>query len=240
MAVTLDEISALMDQKLLILRVQITNDIEKKFQERIEKNSRNIAGNTATLEGHTQKFEQMKTQLDKTVEELQAALQKQTNELDDLANRSMRGNVVVKGLEESDNEDWTATKNMLCDYLASLSNEPAEEIFNKLDRAHRSGKMDRNKPRNIYANFLKSTDADYYVEQCIKHNVKHTSNPNRSTIKIDHQFSKRVMDRRNEAMIERRQLLNAKKIVKAHLVYPAKLMVKTDHKEKKWTFFKEF
>ena len=71
MAVTLDEISALMDQKLLTLRVQITNDIEKKFQERIEKNSRNIAGNSATLEGHTQKFEQMKTQLDKTVEDLQ-------------------------------------------------------------------------------------------------------------------------------------------------------------------------
>ena len=106
MAITLEQISTLMDQKLDTLRVQITKDIEKKLQDRIETNSRNIAGNTATLEGQTQKFEQLKIEHDKKIEELQSALNVQAAELDDLANRSMRGNIVVRGLEEVDNEGW--------------------------------------------------------------------------------------------------------------------------------------
>ena len=241
MAVTLEQISALMDKKLDTLREQITKDIEKKLQDRIEENSRNIAGNTTTLEGHTQKFEQLKIEHDKTIEELKSALNLQAAELDDLANRSMRGNIVVKGLEEADNEDWDATKHMLCDFLSTLSNEPSDVISSKIDRAHRSGKIDRDsgRPRNIYANFLKSTDADYYIELCIKHNVKQTS-ANRSKIQLDHQYTKKVMDRRNQAKLVRRQLLDANKIVKAHLVYPAKLLIKTTHQQKKWELYKEF
>ena len=67
---------------------------------------------------------------------------------------------------------------MLCDYLATFSNEPAQVIFNKIDRVHGSGKIDHDsdKQRNTIANFLKFNDADFYVELCIKNKVKHPGN----------------------------------------------------------------
>ena len=244
MAVTLEQISTLMDEKLESLREKITKDIENKFLGRIEVNERNIAGNTTTLEGHTKTLEHLKTEHDNKVKELEAALRKQTDELDDLTNRSMRGNVVVRGLEEADNEDWDATKHKLCEYLSSITDEPPQQIFQKIDRAHRSGKIDRDggKPRNIYANFTKSVEADYYIEKCIKHNIKQSTLHRGpiNQVRLDHQFTKKVEERRNLAKIERRKLLDAKTIVKGHLVYPAKLLIKTDLQQKKWHLHKEF
>ena len=44
----------------------------------------------------------------------------------------------------------------------------------------------------------------------------------------------------NEAMIERRRLLDAKEICKGHVAYPAKLLVKVDPKQEHWVLQKEF
>ena len=152
----------------------------------------------------------------------------------------MRTNIVVRGLPENPKEDWTETKNRLCDYLATLSPEQPQTIYQKIDRAHRSGKAVSGKPRNIYANFTQSVDAKYYVEQFVKHSVKNKSRNSSSNIRVDHQFTKSLEDRRNKAKMKRRELLNEKKIVQGHIVYPAKLMVKTDHNQTKWDMVEEF
>ena len=201
---TIADISKLLDEKLDakldILRKEITADIEKRIQAKIDENAQNIFGNTATIEGHSQQLETLRkehpAQVEEyrlKVEELSAQLKKQNDELDDLTNRSMRGNIVIRGLPEDPKEDWSTTKNKLCDYLSSISSEPAQTIYYKIDRAHRSGKRVTGKPRNIYANFTQSIDAKYYVEQSAKHNVKNKDNSNdtsSSPVRIDHQFTK--------------------------------------------------
>ena len=252
MAATIEQISKLLDEKLDakldVLRKEITADIEKKLQAKIDENTRNILGNTASIEGHSQQFENMEKEHRAKVEEqrleienLTANLQKQNDELDELANRTMRGNIVVRGLPEDPKEDWSATKNKLCDYLSSLTSESAQDIYYKIDRAHRSGKRVKGKPRNVYANFTQSVDASYYVEQSAKHNMKSkANNKNNEMVRIDHQFTKSLEDRRNKAMIKRRELLDGKMIAKGHLVYPAKLMVKVDHNQTKWDLAEEF
>ena len=130
----------------------------------------------------------------------------------------------------------------ISDHLATLSTEPPQAIYDKIDRAHRSGKRNDKKPRNIYANFIKSVDASYFVEQFVQRSVKNSkSNPNNSPkIRVDHQYTKALEDRRNQAKIERRKLLDDKDIAMGHIAYLAKLLVKTDVKEKKWTLFQEF
>ena len=51
-------------------------------------------------------------------------------------------NIVVKRIPEDpdSNEDWSATKDKLCDYLVTLTNEIPQAIHHKLDRAHRKVK----------------------------------------------------------------------------------------------------
>lgn len=233
----LAQISQLLDQKLLVLGEKITTEIEKKLQAKIDENSKNIASNLVTIDEHSHDLTELKRAHRLKVEELEETLEKQSNELDDMINRSMRGNIVVKGLPESPNEDWKETKNKLCDHLATLSKEKPQDIFVKIDRAHRSGKRIPGKPRNIYANLVQSCHADYYIHQSIKSNMNTSTNNN---IRIDHQYTRKVEDRRNLAKIERRKLLDAKVIAKGHVAYPAKLLVKVNPDQKHWDLQKEF
>ena len=80
---TIEEISALLDKKLVTLRQQITEDIENKLQEKIEENVRNIAGNAVTIEGHSQQLQTLKEEHRVKVQELEDALKKQADELDE-------------------------------------------------------------------------------------------------------------------------------------------------------------
>ena len=161
------------------------------------------------------------------------------DEIDELVNRTMRNNIVVKGIPEDPKEDWETTKTKLCEHLAILSNENVHDIKEKIDRAHRGGKpqQDRDRPRNIYANFLYSTDASYYVEESVKYCVK---NKNNCKWRVENQFSTEVNDRRNQAMLLRKQLLQTKQIAQGHLVFPAKLYGKKDRAQKQWDLIKEF
>ena len=230
---TLDEIEKLLDKKLVLLRQQITDDIK----ESIEQNRRNIAGNAATLDGHTEQLETLKEQQQNKIDDLQELLTKQNNEIDDLTNRTMRNNIVIKGLPEGAKED---TKKELCDYLASLSLEDPRDIYQKIDRAHRppGEPPEDGKPRNIFANLIRSVDCKYYVDLNSKHCAKHKQVKN--PIRVDRQYTKQVQDRRNLAMIERKQLLADKKYATCHLAYPAKLFGKVDIKQQKNEFIKEF
>ena len=233
---TLQEIEKLLDAKLENLRAQITTDIENKLQQKIDENARNISGNATSIEGQAQQIETLKEQHKIEVDELTSQLKKLTDDLDEQVNRSMRSNIVVKGLPEDPEEDWSVTKSKLCDFLATLSTETPQLIYERIDRAHRGGKRSDDKPRNIYVNFVKSVDANYFVDQFVKSRVKKSKNNlNNSSspqVRIDHQYSKALEDRRNLAMIERRKLLDTKKIAMGHVAYPAKLLVKDNAKDR--------
>ena len=126
-------------------------------------------------------------------------------DLDDQINRSMRSNIVVKGIPDEENESWNTSKEKLASHLSKLSGENKSDIKDQLDRVHRSGKFVRGgKPRNIYANFPHSTDAAYYIDLSTKSRIKLKSN---ATWRVEHQYSKSLTKRPNEALIQRRTLM---------------------------------
>ena len=153
----------------------------------------------------------------------------------------MRGNVIVKGIPEVENEDWDITKDILADQLSALSNETSATIAGKLDRVHRGGKKEGTKPRHIYANFVFSTDAAYYVSLAVKKAVDaHNKGDPAPSWRMDHQYSKKLTERRDKALEHRKELLKKKDYAQCRLVYPAKLLGRKDKNIKKWDFIKEF
>ena len=88
---------ALLDRKLKELKTDIITEIEAKWGPAINKNSQNIAANSTSIEGHDEQLEQLKNDHKDKITELEQQLQTQSNELDDLKNRSLRCNVIIKG-----------------------------------------------------------------------------------------------------------------------------------------------
>ena len=212
---TIDEIEKLLDKKLILFRQQMTDDTDKKLallrqqitddiKASIEENRMNIAGHAATIDGHTAQIETLKDEHQKRIDELQQQLDKQNNDIDELTNRTMRNNIVVRGIPEGAKED---TKKELSDYLATLTREDPRDIYQKIDRAHRTPGPPRadGKPRHIFANLTKSVHCKYYVDMNSKYCAKNKLD--KEAIRVDHHYTKLVQDRRNKAMLERRQLL---------------------------------
>ena len=163
----------------------------------------------------TEKF----VQLEKKVEDLES-------ELDDTRNRSMRGNLVFYGLEESESDDprnRTTTQDIVASFLVDYLDAPSIDSAKlEIVRAHRSAKNNRERttPRPIFVKFARDDTAERYLR---------ASNRNKVTdegYKVSQQFTKRLQERRNEAMHERRRMKDRGEIVSGFVDYPAILKVK--------------
>ena len=231
---------ALLDRKLKELKTDIITEIEAKWGPAINKNSQNIAANSTSIEGHDEQLEQLKNDHKDKITELEQQLQTQSNELDDLKNRSLRCNVIIKGIPEDEKETKINTKSKLSDYLATLSHEKPADIFAKIDRAHRGGPKEAGKHRHIYANFLMSVEAERFVFLSEKHLVKTKNQPGADRVRVEAHYTKKVMDRRNLALQERRKLIDGGELVEGHIVYPAKLLGKRNAEQKYAELIKEF
>ena len=74
----------------------------------------------------------------KRIDELEKRLATAEEDLDDMRNRSMRGNLVFHGLLEEEDKDYT-TKDLIADFLhAELGAQSAEVAKRQLVRSHRS------------------------------------------------------------------------------------------------------
>ena len=238
---TIQEIEQLFDTKLVAFREQILKDIDAKWKQIIETNQKNIAANSTSIEGINLEIETIKRDTQKQIDDLKNKLIESEQEIDEITNRSMRTNVIIKGIPEVNVEDWDVTKDIVAETLATLSNENPETIARKLDRVHRGGKKEGKKPRHIYANFIYSTDASYYVSLAVKKAVDaHNKREPAPTWRMDHQYSKKLTERRDKALVHRKELMGRKEYVQCKLVYPAKLLGRKDKNVKKWDFVKEF
>ena len=238
---SIDDIEKLLDRKLITFRAQILRDIEEKWAKLVETNQKNIAANTASIEGINDEVEKVKASCEQQIRYLENELKQRDSDIDDIVNRSMRCNVIIKGVPEQENEDWDTTKSIATDYLSSLSNENTDTVFRKLDRAHRGGKKEKDKPRHIYANCIYSTDASFYVDLSVKQWVSsHNKGETKPTWRVEHQYSKSLTERRDKALLHRQELLKKKEYEQCRLAYPAKLLGKKDRKIKKWEFIKDF
>jgi len=113
---------------------------------------------------------------------------------------------------------------MTINFLYRHLNIEKEDGRNMIQRAHRGMGKDRN------------TVSQFILENFTKERIK---NPNMK-IKIDQIYCKDTIQRRNSALIKRKELIQSNEnIIKAHITYPAKLMVKYRNKDK-YELFKEF
>ena len=83
---TIEEIDALLEKKLETklgdLRVQILNDIDEKWKNLIETNQKNIAANTASIEGLGLEIETHKKESNDRIDELERQLKESEQEID--------------------------------------------------------------------------------------------------------------------------------------------------------------
>ena len=155
--------------------------------------------------------------------ELDNALQNLTVELDDVKNRSMRGNLIFYAIPEIETEG-TTTKDLLADFLVYHLGVPnRERALTYLVRVHRSrrnnneGEQQQNKARPIYVKFSRDDTAEFFLRASITEKVTSKG------FKVTKQFTKELQERRNKALVRRRQMIDNGEITKGFVDYPAVL-----------------
>ena len=129
------------------------------------------------------------------------------NKLDDSINRIMRGNLVFLNIPEEEGENPITTKQIHSEELANnFTQKSPEIILQHIVRAHRSPPRPGNKsPRPIFAKFTREDIAEDINEDLSR--IK-------SFTKCMRQYTKSLQERRNRALINRRELLSNKAIIK--------------------------
>ena len=215
MCITIEELEETLDKKLLIALASINKSVEKIEDENKVRDSK-ITDITTKMDTLNEELSSIKNKN----EELQEALAEQTD-------RSMRNTLVIRGVKEEENENWKKTEERVSTIISRHLQKDYNRTINMFQRVHRGNGDDR---KTIYANFYSWKNAQEILTEFTNLRI---NNP-KMKIKIDQMYSKDTMTRRNNALIERKKLLADKdsNIVKAHLVYPAKLMVKYNGSQK--------
>jgi Fe-S-cluster formation regulator IscX/YfhJ len=163
-------------------------------------------------------------------------------QLDDSINRGMRGNLVLFGVKETENEKFL-TSDLVSHFIYQnvYKEDPSVTLIgmrNTIVRAHRSKHNPANdnkvKPRPIFVKFARDDYADAILDKSIKNETYKSTG-----VKICPQYSRRTQGRRDQALIHRRKLFDNKEIVKGYVDYPAKLFVMYNG-ERKYTLLKEY
>ena len=163
-----------------------------------------------------------------------------SEQLEEARNRQMRKTLIFKGIDELENESWDDTAELVAEKISSASegNLSFDDALDSIERAHRSGgsgegKKDR---RDITAAFY-----DWQTSEKVKNYFMRKNSKDRSfKVFCEQKYGPTTTARRNIAMKERRSLLNKNEIAKAYVAYPAKLMVATDKKDKRYRLHSDY
>ena len=140
-----------------------------------------------------------------------------------LTNRSLRKNVVIRGIPEDANEKtWEDTHNAVKNAFAEATGAPADNYSDVFERIHRGKKSNdpkkKDKPRPIFAVLY-----DWRHIQSLTDELRGAP-PN--NIYIDQQYGVITTYRRNQAFKKRKSLKDSKTITGGFVKFPAKLFVK--------------
>ena len=112
---------------------------------------------------------------------------------------------------------------LLANILADHFNKTQNDVIHDIVRAHRRAtKLGTNKTRPIFVKFAREDVAEGINKDLSGKKSKMKSG---DFFKCTKQFTKALQDRRNEAMIKQRELLDENSIIKGFVEYPAKLIV---------------
>ena len=88
----------------------------------------------------TPKLEELIVKLEKCICNLEETVEEQKYEK----------NVIVKGIQEVKDENWSNTKDIVPASFSQLLDIPKQMVYEGIERAHRGGKKLGNSQRNIY------------------------------------------------------------------------------------------
>ena len=166
----------------------------------------------------------------------------------------MRSTLIFKGVPEENNEGYEKyekTSSILANLISTCSEGSisVNEVTQNIDRAHRSSikantneyenandedgsSKKTNKPRHIFVKFVTWKSAMLYQKTIATCTTK-------GKVFVEQMHSQNVTKRRNEALLERKELISGGSKDKMFVAYPAKLMSKSPN-ELKYRMIKEF
>ena len=173
--------------------------------------------------------------------------------IEDRTNRQLRKTLVFRGIPEQPStatdgaetathktESWQETKDLLADQISEICALPKPDAAAMLERAHRSAPNPRYKgtaPRPIYVALFDWNQSQLCIEKFRQHNI---TNKN-SKIMCEQKYGPITTQRRNQAMMMRKELKDSGEIVAGYVAFPARLMAKTSHREgSKYTMVRDF
>ena len=199
----------------------VEENLEKKLKDEIEKATKAI-----------------KEEIN--INKLEVQLKSFSIELEDLRNRSMRSTLIFKNIKEEGETTWEETAQVLRDFIVENLNLPytSEEIDNQISRAHRSKRddnNDRNGPRPIFAQFCNWR----YAEE-IKNKIIYLTSRKMLKVYVDNMYSKDLTERRNQALMKRKELMEATPNLVVKMEYPAVLKSKRKGSNDQWKTVQKF
>ena len=218
---------------------QINDNIDRKHEEllaklsAVEEKAKTNAEDIIHLKGTNTKLLTAIENLQTEVKDKSDKLMVLENLLDDQVNRSMRPNLIFKGLPESENEKWSDTTKSLATYLNKVNpNRSIREVEQLIDRCHRGGQRRSDaKPRTIFAKFVDWKSADQIKKEIIVFNKKNDV----ADITVSPQYSPKVTEQMNHALKRRKDLTNSGCTASMYVTYPGRLMSRGEGEQ----YFKE-
>lgn len=241
MTITIKEIENLLDKQKKSIITEIQSKIEDLSSE-LNRKLTNLGNRIAVIETVTTELQANSSshdvlikQLEEKTDQLYIRNQELETQLEDQINRSLRKTLIVRGIKEDDKEEtWQKTEELLADLLQRHLQIAKEDGIKMIDRAHRGGRMSKN-GRPIYVKFKAWKDSQQVLNGFTKQRIRNTN----MNIKIDQMYSKKLTERRNLAMQERKILVETEQIVSGYINFPAKLMIKKAGTPK-YILYKEF
>ena len=237
-----------MEQRLLSSFEKRFNDILSRFEEKIEK-SREIAerahqrtvDNEAKIDKINAEFTLVKQKMEQQQINLLKALDVQSVKIATLearlehqTNRNSRKSVIIRGVpEHEDEKSWDDCRKVVCEKLAEITNSDPETLSNAIERIHRGKPNRHDGPRVVHALFYDWNDSEHLISAMRK-------NGRNSRIYVEQRYGPDTTWRRNSALTLRKDLKAQGTITSGFIAYPAKLMVKYNVQDRKYTMHQDF
>lgn len=217
---------------------EIKKEITSKFDEQIESlktvMTEEISSSMKAIEKVIDtKVQASENRLIQMVDDLKIQISnlkdEHTVQMAEFQDRSLRSTLIFRGVKYDARSEKNPhdTINVLANIVSKHCPTIGEEFFkNAVERGHRnlSKKKKDQKPKgppSISVKFLSWKDSNNLLNEIIKVNSNKT---NKLFLNVSQQFSDHTNERRNSALIHRKELLNTHKDMEYRLAYPATLL----------------
>ena len=242
------ELFEAMEQKLLSSFEKRFNEILSRFEEKIDKAQetaerahQRTVDNESKIDKISAEFKAVKEKMDQQQQTLLKALDVQSVKIATLearlehqTNRNSRKSVIIRGVpEHQDEKTWDDCRKVVCEKLAEITHCDPETLSNSIERIHRGKPNRHDGPRVVHALFFDWNDSEHLISSMRKHGRS-------SRIYVEQRYGPDTTWRRNSALTLRKDLKAQGTITSGFIAYPAKLMVKYNVQDRKYTMHQDF